>query len=242
MRPQQADGDHAWRIGAIVPGVAGAVLHHAIACFQEHLRAVIQLEPYLAGHDDVVIDGIGGVHAGLIGLHDLSQAGEFSLHLRECRGHVQVLGPSDSVGRKREKAKAIALSLRKVAGKRGRLTVCGKRRLGIASPHAMKLESRKQGQVRTLHLLVRDKDRFPGCGLPCNDTADLHAFILSTKTIYSILTTRSLTRGNLSNTAGSCPGIISPGLAAICFMRSWARRFESASKVCAMGTCFSRFS
>ncbi len=48
--------------------------------------------------------------------------------------------------------------------------------------------------------------------------------------------------GNFVNTAGSCPGIISSGREAICFMRSCARRFDAASSVAPIGTCLSRFS
>ena len=45
-------------------------------------------------------------------------------------------------------------------------------------------------------------------------------------------------------TAGSWPGITRLGAAAICFMRSCARRLESESRVAesAIGTCFSKFS
>jgi hypothetical protein len=59
---------------------------------------------------------------------------------------------------------------------------------------------------------------------------------------YSILTIPEATVGNFIMTAGSCPGMIRLGVAASCFMRSWARRFEAASSVAAMDTCFSRFS
>src|SRR5579864_6614155 len=59
---------------------------------------------------------------------------------------------------------------------------------------------------------------------------------------HSMRTTRSLTLGNLSNTAGSWPGTISRGEDASCFIRSWARRLDAASRVWAIGTCFSRFS
>jgi hypothetical protein len=48
---------------------------------------------------------------------------------------------------------------------------------------------------------------------------------------YSILTTRSPTLGNFSNTAGSCPGTINRGEAASVFMRSWACRLDTASRV-----------
>ncbi|HVG29827.1 MAG TPA: hypothetical protein VM864_09030 [Pyrinomonadaceae bacterium] len=39
----------------------------------------------------------------------------------------------------------------------------------------------------------------------------------------------------MAKTAGSWPGAISLGAEAICLMRSCARRFDAASKVCAKG-------
>ncbi len=58
----------------------------------------------------------------------------------------------------------------------------------------------------------------------------------------SMRTTPSATFGKRVSTAGSCPGMISAGFAAIVFIRSWARRFDWRSNVCAIGARFSRFS
>src|SRR5712671_3666107 len=66
-------------------------------------------------------------------------------------------------------------------------------------------------------------------------TLAMSANARSQTVFYSILTTRSLTLGNLSNTAGSWPGTISRGEATSCFIRSWARRLDAASSVWAMG-------
>src|SRR5205823_3304096 len=60
--------------------------------------------------------------------------------------------------------------------------------------------------------------------------------------LQSMRTTPSATLGKRVRTAGSCPGMISSGLAAIVFIRSCACRFDSRSNVCAIGACFSRFS
>ena len=57
-----------------------------------------------------------------------------------------------------------------------------------------------------------------------------------------IWATPAVRLGNFVNTAGSCPGMMRPGRDAICFIRSWARRLEAASRVAAMGTWRSRFS
>src|SRR5256885_1779121 len=48
--------------------------------------------------------------------------------------------------------------------------------------------------------------------------------------------------GTRRSSAGSWPGTISSGLAASPFIRSCARRLAAASRVCAIGACFSRFS
>ena len=48
--------------------------------------------------------------------------------------------------------------------------------------------------------------------------------------------------GKRTNTPGSWPGMMRRGFDAIFFMRSCAARFDFASSVAVIGTCFSRFS
>jgi hypothetical protein len=48
--------------------------------------------------------------------------------------------------------------------------------------------------------------------------------------------------GKRTNTSGSWPGMMRRGFDAIFFMRSCAARFDFASSVAAIGTCFSKFS
>ncbi len=59
------------------------------------------------------------------------------------------------------------------------------------------------------------------------------------RSAYSNLATPFPGFGNRMNTSGSCPGMISRVLAAICFIRSCAARFDFASNVCAIGMCLS---
>ena len=48
--------------------------------------------------------------------------------------------------------------------------------------------------------------------------------------------------GKRTNTSGSCPGTISRGSDARLSMRVCVRRFDAESSVCAIGTCFAKFS
>jgi hypothetical protein len=59
---------------------------------------------------------------------------------------------------------------------------------------------------------------------------------------HSIRTTASTTFGKRVRTAGSWPGMMKRGSRTSVFILSWAARFETASKVWAMGRCLSRFS
>src|SRR5258707_14750035 len=60
--------------------------------------------------------------------------------------------------------------------------------------------------------------------------------------LHSIRTTASTTFGKRVSTAGSWPGMMKRGSLTSVFILSCAARFDAASNVCAIGTCFSRFS
>src|SRR5258705_201943 len=101
--------------GAILPGVAGAVLNGAIAGFEEDFRAVVEFEIDFAGKDDVEIHGRRGVHAGVHWFEDFSHAGKLGLDFGEGSGKISVLWNFAGAGRHGEECEAESAGWREVA-------------------------------------------------------------------------------------------------------------------------------
>jgi len=72
---KKGDGDDARLRGAVVPGVASAVLDDAISWLQEDFRAIVQFEIDLPGKNHVEIDRVRGVHGGVERLEDFGESG-----------------------------------------------------------------------------------------------------------------------------------------------------------------------
>jgi len=73
-----------------VPGVASAVLNHAIPCFEENFGAVIQFENHFAGDNHVEIHRVGGVHARMIGFQNVEHARQLLLNFLDSRRSVEI--------------------------------------------------------------------------------------------------------------------------------------------------------
>lgn len=78
MGPREEDGDDGRLIGAVGPPVAGAVLHDGVARLEHLLGAVVELEHDFTRQHDVEVDGVGGMHARLVGVHVVHQPGTCS--------------------------------------------------------------------------------------------------------------------------------------------------------------------
>src|SRR5215470_10740694 len=119
--PDEGDGDDAGRGGAVVPGVARAVLDDTFAGLEVNFGTGVQFKKHLTGKDHVEINGVRGVHAGVHGLENFGEAGEFGLEFRQ--GGKKRGGVGDGFGFRRngEEAKAEAARGREIARvRRGR--------------------------------------------------------------------------------------------------------------------------
>lgn len=141
----ESNGDDAILGGPIFPGVASAVLDDGIAGFEEKFGAIVEEEMDFAGEDDVEIDGVRGVHAGMHGLENFDHAGKFGLDFGERGDEVGVFGNFAGAGRNSEKSETKTPGGREVARVRRRSAVGGELWNGIGAPEAVKFEA---GQER----------------------------------------------------------------------------------------------
>jgi hypothetical protein len=105
LSADQNYGDDAIFGGAILPGVACAVLNDAISGLEEDFGAVVEFEIDFAGKDDVEVDGVCGVHARVHGFEDFDHAGKLGLDFGEGGGEIRMLGNFAGAGGTVKKAK-----------------------------------------------------------------------------------------------------------------------------------------
>src|SRR5215467_5415678 len=168
---KKSDGDNAVLCGAVAPSVARAVLNDAIASFEMDFCTVIEFEIDLAGNDDVEVDGIGGVHAGMIAFENFDHAGQLELEFCEGFLSAEPLGSRDGVGWKSEKAKAVAILGRKVARLRGRSAVGLEFGGRIAAPKEMEFVAWEEREGDRLDARILHKYGLAGGGLAGDDAA-----------------------------------------------------------------------
>jgi hypothetical protein len=145
-------GDDAIIGRAILPGVAGAVLDDGIAGFEEEFGAIVEEEMDFAGEDDVEVDGVRSVHAGMHGLENFDHAGKFGLDFGERGDEVGVFGNFAGAGRNGEKSETKTAGGREVARVRRRSAVGGELWNGIGAPEAVKFEAGQEGESDGLDL------------------------------------------------------------------------------------------
>jgi hypothetical protein len=154
--------------------VAGAVLDDGITGFKEDFGAIVEDEIDLAGEDDVEVDGVGGVHAGVHGFENVGHAREFGLDFGEGGEEISVLGNFAGAGRDGEESETETTGGREVTRMRGRCAVGGETGDGIGAPEAMKFEAGEEGEGDGLDGGVFDEDGFAG-GVATGDyAADIH--------------------------------------------------------------------
>ena len=68
MSSDHYDRDQRMLLAPVEPPMAGAVLNETIALLQEERFTVVELKAGLTFKDNLEIDRIGGMHAGMVGL------------------------------------------------------------------------------------------------------------------------------------------------------------------------------
>jgi hypothetical protein len=97
-----------------------------------------------AARDDVLeVDGVGGVHAGRVGLELPGETGQLGLELGQQGRGIGEGGACDGVGRHREHAEAEAADGREVARRRTGRAVVGKPRHRVRAPQAMEFAAER---------------------------------------------------------------------------------------------------
>jgi hypothetical protein len=167
-------GDEAIFGGAIFPGVAGAILNDGIAGSEEDFGAVVEHEIDFAGEDNIEIDGVGGVHAGVHGFEDFDHAGEFGLDFSKGSQEIGVFWNFAGAGGNGEEGEAKTAGGREVTGLRGRGAVGGEFGDGIGAPEAVEFEAGEQGESDGFDGGVFHKDGFARGVAAGDDAADVH--------------------------------------------------------------------
>jgi hypothetical protein len=178
FRADEGDCDHAILGGAILPGMARAVLDDAVAGFEEDFGALVEFEIDFAGEDDVEVYGVGSVHAGVHWFEDFDHAGEFGLDFGEGRGEIGVLRNFAGAGRNGEEGETETAGGREVTGMRGRPAVAGEFWDGIGTPEAVEFEAGEEGEGDWFDGGVFHEDGFAGGVAACDYAADVHGRVL----------------------------------------------------------------
>ena len=154
--------------------MAGAVLDDAVAGFEEEFGAVVEDEIDFAREDDVEVNGVGGVHAGMHWFEDFGHAGEFGLDFSEGGDEIGVVGNFVSSRRDGEEGETETPGGREVTGMRGRRAVAGEFWNGVATPEAVKFEAREEREGDGFDGGVFDEDGFAGGVAASDDATDVH--------------------------------------------------------------------
>src|SRR5262249_28274663 len=128
-----------------------------------------------AGEKDPEVDRVGGVHARMVGLHNLSHSRKLLRELLQRRRRVDVRRPGGRLGWQREDDEAEATRRREVPGLRHRRPAGGQGRRRIGSPKAMELYPRELRQRDGVDQLVADEDGHAPSVLAGHDASYLHA-------------------------------------------------------------------
>src|SRR5690348_10500148 len=165
---------HAWLAARVAPAVAGAVLHHGVARAQQPLGAIVQLQDHLAAEDHLEVDGVGGVHAGVVRLEHVEHPGQRGAGLLLGRRQVEVRGRRGALGRDHGEAEAKAVNSREVAAVLRLAAVAGEARRGVAAPQLEELPAGEQRDRRRLDALVGGEHRPAGLVMARHHPPDSH--------------------------------------------------------------------
>src|SRR5260221_8623793 len=151
-----------------------AVLHDGVAGAKVNAGAVIQLQPHLARHDVLEIDGVGGVHAWAAALHVLGktrQPGPEALVQGSPLLRREFGLPSRCHGKRHE---AKTAQRRKVVRVDGRGSAIRKLRHLVGTPEPVERGSGHLGEGIAVDLRVAHEDRLAARVVACRDSPNLH--------------------------------------------------------------------
>src|SRR5581483_8304523 len=160
--------------------VPGAVLHERVAGMERDLRAVVELADDLAGKHHLEVDGVGGVHAGVVRLHVRGHARQLLVHRGEGRGDVEVGRDVGTRRRHGEDPEAEPTGGREVGVRGGGRAVGGELGHHVGAPQAVELVARQEREGDRVDLLVGLEHGLAARVLPGHHTTNLrHRFPLS---------------------------------------------------------------